>query len=100
MMQFLKTPRKQLLGEYLSRKVRLRISNFSFKLVEVFLRVVNRFQRRVSLSSVFNLNNKNVNALIARDLSGLPVLEIFNTAGGFAECGIEISCLLLVNSYR
>lgn len=33
--------------------------------------------------------------VIYRDL---PVLEIFNTAGGFAECGIEISCLLLVNS--
>ena len=77
MMQFLKTPRKQLLGEYLSQKVRLRISNFSFKLVEVFLRVVNGFQRRVSLSSVFNLNNKNVNALIARDLSGFTCTRNF-----------------------
>ena len=27
-------------------------------------------------------------------------LEIFNTARGFAECGIEISRLLLVNSCR
>ena len=41
MMQFL---RKQLLGEYLFWKVRLRILNFSFKLVEaMFLRVVNSF---------------------------------------------------------
>ena len=43
MMQFLKTPRKQLLGEYLLWKVRLQILNFSFKIVEVFLRVVNSF---------------------------------------------------------
>ena len=43
MMQFLKTPRKQLLGEYLLWKVRLQILNFSFKIVEVFLHVVNSF---------------------------------------------------------
>ena len=43
MMQFLKTPRKQLLGEYLLWKVRLQILNFSFKIGEVFLRVVNSF---------------------------------------------------------
>ena len=43
MMQFLKTPGKQLLGEYLLWKVRLQILNFSFKIVEVFLRVVNSF---------------------------------------------------------
>ena len=43
MMQFLKTPRKQLLGEYLLWKVRLQILKFSFKIVEVFLRVVNSF---------------------------------------------------------
>ena len=38
-----KTPRQQLIGEYLFWKLRLRILNFSLKLVEVFLRVVNRF---------------------------------------------------------
>ena len=42
-MQFVKTPRKQLLGECLFLKVRLRILSFSFKLVEVLLRVVNSF---------------------------------------------------------
>ena len=43
MMQFLKRPRKQLLGEYLLWKVRLQILNFTFKIVEVFLRAVNSF---------------------------------------------------------
>ena len=43
MMQFLKRPRKQLLGEYLLWKVRLQILNFSFKIVEVFLHAVNSF---------------------------------------------------------
>ena len=49
-MQFLKTPGKA--ANF----------NFSFKIVEVFLHVVN--------SSAFNLNNKNVNALIACKLWG------------------------------
>ena len=57
-------------------KGRLRILNFSFKLVEVSFRIVNSFasitwfQCSVSLCNVFNLNNKRVNALIALELSG------------------------------
>ena len=46
------------------------ILNFSFKLVEVYLRVVNRFQYSVCLCRVLNLDNKNVYALIARELLG------------------------------
>ena len=65
-----------------------KVKNFKFFirgiLVEVFLRVVNsldilsglpsiwRFQCSVSLCRVFDLNNNNVNALIARELSGFP----------------------------
>ena len=71
----MKKERKQLLG-YLFYKVRFRILNFSFKLVEVFLRVVNSFQYSVSLYSAFNLNNKNVNALIARELSGFLLVFV------------------------
>ena len=49
MIQFLKTPRKQLLGVCLFWKVRLWFLNFSFKLVEVFLRVVNSLEKDVML---------------------------------------------------
>ena len=59
------------------------------------------------LCSVFNLNNKNIDALIARELAGiyLPTftnneLEIFNNTLGKASCGIEISRSLLMNSCR
>ena len=56
--------------------------------------------------SVFNLNNKNVNALIARELSGftctrsLTMNSKFSITHEAASCGIEISRSLLVNSCR
>ena len=56
--------------------------------------------------SVFNLNNKNVNALIARELSGftstrsLTMNSKFSTPYEAASCGIEICRSLLVNSCR
>ena len=40
-------------GEYLFWKVRLLILNFSFKLVEVFLRVVNSLEKDVMLIKSF-----------------------------------------------
>ena len=56
--------------------------------------------------SVFNLNIKNVNALIARELSGFtctrsPTIDSkFSIPHEAASCGIEISRSLLVNSCR
>ena len=62
---------KEATAEYLFWQVRLRILNFSFKLVKVFLLVVNSFASFVQfILYVFNLNNKNVNTLIARRLLG------------------------------
>ena len=55
---------------------------------------------------VFNLNNKNVNALIARELSGftctrsLTMNSKFSIPHSEASCGIEIARSLLVNSCR
>ena len=46
----------------------------------------------IFVCSVFNLNNKNVNILIARELSGYTHPA--------ASCGIEISRSFLVNSCR
>ena len=61
----------------------------------------------VLLCSVFKLNNKNVNTLIDRELSGFYLhsftnnkLEILHTAVDKASYGIEISRSLLVNSCR
>ena len=60
----------------------------------------------VFVCSVFNLNNKNVNALIARELSGftctrsLTMNSKFSIPHETAECGIEISRSLLVNECR
>ena len=45
-----------------------------------------------ALCSVFNLNNKNVNALIARKIIGIYLAK--------ASCGIEISRSLLLISCR
>ena len=56
--------------------------------------------------SVFNLNNKNVKALIARELLGftstrpLTMNLKFSIPHEATECGIEISGSLLVNSCR
>ena len=60
----------------------------------------------VSLCSVFNLNNKNVNVLVARELSEFTVTRSLTMNSKFsiphsaASCGIEISRSLLVNSCR
>ena len=56
--------------------------------------------------NVFNLINKNVNTLIARELSeftctcSLTMNSKFSVPHYAASCGIEISCSLLVNSSR
>ena len=57
--------------------------------------------------SVCNLNDKNVKALIARELSGfytctrsLTMNEKFSTPHEAASCGVEISRSVLVNSCR
>ena len=60
----------------------------------------------IFVCSVFNLNNKNVNALIARELSGftctrsLTMNSKFSIPHSATSCGIEISRSLLVNSCR
>ena len=60
----------------------------------------------IFVCSVFNLNNKNVNALIARELSGftctrsLTMNSKFSIPHSAASCGIEISSSLLVNECR
>ena len=58
------------------------------------------------LQCVFNLNNKNVNALIARELSGFTCTRALTKNSKFSipheavSCGIEISRSLLVDSCR
>ena len=60
----------------------------------------------IFVCSVFNLNNKNVNALIARELSGftctrsLTMNSKFSILHSAASCGIEFSRSLLLNSCR
>ena len=56
----------------------------------------------VSLCSVFNLNNKNVNALIARQLSGFTCTRslTMNSKFSIPHEAFEISRSLLVNSCR
>ena len=65
-----------------------------------------KFDDRIFVCSVFNLNNKTVNALIAHELSGftctcsLTMNSKFSIQHSAASCGIEISRSLLVNSCR
>ena len=60
----------------------------------------------ISVCRAFNLNNKNVNTLIARELSGfnctrsLTMNSKFSIPHEAVSCGIEISRSLLVNSCR
>ena len=76
------------------------ILNFSFKLVEVYLRVVNRFQYSVCLCRVLNLDNKNVYALIARELLGFTCTHSQIMNSKFSIPHSVKPRLLLVNSCR
>ena len=49
------------------KRIKFEISIFSVPSIQLF-------QCSVSLCSVFNLNNKKVNALVARELSGITTI--------------------------